>query len=105
MQVNVIAGNISTDIEFSEEKGFAKFNLATDTYLGKNEDGSPKIDTLYLPLTAFKNNATAISQNCKKGDQLILEYNISNNNYEKDGKKVYGYNFVVTSFKFGKKAG
>jgi single-stranded DNA-binding protein len=103
MQINAIAGNIATDIKYDSEKQIAKFNVANDLYRGKNPDGSPKTETLYLPLVAFKNHAKVIADNCKKGDQLILEYEVSNNNYEKDSVKYYGFNFVITSVKFGKK--
>jgi single-strand DNA-binding protein len=36
-----------------------------------------------------------------KGDQLIVDYRIENNNFQKDGEDVYGYNFVVEDFTFG----
>lgn len=104
MQINAIAGNISTDVQYDEEKSRARFSIANDLYRGRNEDGERKTETCYLPLTAFKHHAKYISEHCKKGDQLIVEYEISNNNYEKDGVKQYGFNFVVTSVKFGKKA-
>lgn len=105
MQINCIVGNITTDIKFDPEKLIAKLNVAKDIYKGRNGDGSPKYETLYLPLTAFKHHAKTLNDTCSKGDQIIVEYEISNNNYEKNnGDKVYGFNFVITSLSFGKKS-
>lgn len=54
-----------------------------------------------IQFTAFRAKAEAIAKNAMKGDQLIVDYRIENNNFQKDGKDVYGYNFVVEDFTFG----
>ena len=54
-----------------------------------------------IQFTAFGRIGEVIGESAQKGDQLIVTYHITNNNYKKDGQDVYGFNFVVDGFEFG----
>lgn len=78
-----------------------KFTLIRNEYAGKDSKGKAKERVVSIQFTAFNGLGTAIAEHAKKGDQLIVEAELSNNNYEKDGVDVYGYNFTVRNFEFG----
>jgi single-strand DNA-binding protein len=71
--------------------------LIGEDYAGKGRE--PIITSVYF--VAFNGIAKSLLEHARKGDQLVLEARIVANNYEKDGKTVYDYSFVVLSFKFG----
>lgn len=75
----------------------AKFVLLRNEYAGKNRDDR----IVSLQFTAFDGQAQALARNAAKGDQLIVHYRIENNNYERGGETIFGYNFIVDGFEFG----
>jgi single-strand DNA-binding protein len=99
MQNNTFIGRIAAKPETngSTDNLVTKFTLMAAEYAGKNKEER----TIALPFTAFSNLAKIINDNVDKGDQLIVSYRVENNNYEKDGNKVYSYNFIVNDFEFG----
>jgi len=81
----------------TEESKVLKFTLINNEYAGKDKDK----EKITIQFTAFGQKAD-ILEKVMTGDQLIINYNIRNNNYTKeDGTKVYSYNFTVNSFDFG----
>lgn len=79
-------------------KPVARFNFAFD-------DPDAKDSTVFLPLVAFDKTAENLANYKKKGDELAVVIKVKNNNYEKDGKKNYGYSFIASRIKFiGKKS-
>ena len=77
--------------------GDVRFALIGEDYAGKNRE--PVKTSVYF--VAFNSIGEAIAAHAKKGDQLIVAAQLRANNYEKDGKTVYDYSYIVQGFKFG----
>lgn len=103
MQSAMFIGNLANAPVLSgdDENPVCKFTLISNEYAGHDENGKPRERQTFLQFTAFRGKAKTISTYANKGDQLIVQFRIKNNQYEKDGKAVYGYNFVVEDFTFG----
>jgi len=104
MQKNVFVGNLAKAVVLSGsgDRAVARFTLISNEYAGKDkETGAARERSVSVQFVAFRGQAEAIAKNAMRGDQLIVDYRIENNNYEKDGEAVYGYNFVVEDFTFG----
>ena len=104
MQKNVFVGNLAKAVVVSGngDRAVARFTLISNEYAGKDNETGDACDRLVsIHFTAFRAKAEAIAKNAMKGDQLIVDYRIENNNFQKDGEDVYGYNFVVEDFTFG----
>ncbi|PRX26124.1 single-strand DNA-binding protein [Paraburkholderia sp. BL18I3N2] len=81
----------------------AKFTLISNEYAGRDESsGEAKERQLRIQFTAFGSRGEVIARNVLKGDQLIVEAKLSNNDYlDGQGVERYGYNFTVDNFEFG----
>lgn len=104
MQRNMFVGNLARPaiLSGSGDRAVARFTLIANEYAGKDkETGQSKERSVAIQFTAFRAKAEAIAKNAMKGDQLIVDYRVENNEYEKDGEKVYGYNFILEDFSFG----
>lgn len=104
MQKNVFVGNLakSAIISGTGDRAVARFTLMANEYAGKDSDtGKVRERTVAIQFTAFRAKAEAIAKNALKGDQLIVDYRVENNDYDKNGETVYGYNFIVDDFTFG----
>lgn len=96
-------GHIATDLELEGEgeKIRVQIPLIGNDYAGKGEGGEAVERTTQIYFTAFGAKARAIVDNCRKGDQLIAQGRVQANNYSRDGKTIYAYNFVLEDFRFG----
>lgn len=103
MQLNMFTGNLASApvLTGSGEGAFCKFTLISNEYAGKDGDGAARERAVSIQFTAFRGKGETIARNALKGDQLIVTYRIENNNYQKAGEDVYGYNFVIDDFTFG----
>jgi single-strand DNA-binding protein len=105
MQRNVFVGNLArpATLTGAGDRAVARFTLIANEYAGKDrETGNARERSVAIQFTAFRQKAEAIAKNVLKGDQLIVDYRIENNDYEKTpGETVYGYNFIVEDFAFG----
>lgn len=104
MQKNVFVGNLArpASVTGQGDRAVARFTLIANEYAGKDKDtGEARERSVAIQFTAFRSKAEAIAKNAMKGDQLIIDYRVENNDYEKNGETVYGYNFVVEDFQFG----
>lgn len=104
MQKNVFVGNLArpATVTGSGERAVTRFTLIANEYAGKDkETGESRERAVAIQFTAFRAKGEAIAKNALKGDQLIVDWRIENNDYEKDGETVYTYNFVVEDFAFG----
>jgi len=80
----------------------AKFTLIRNDYAGKDDAGNAKEKTVSIQFTAFRNQAEAIAKHAHKGDQLIIQASLENNNYKDgEGEDQYKINFNVQEFEFG----
>lgn len=104
MQKNIFVGRLASAPALTNHGNgtkVAKFRLLSDEYAGKDEGGDSKKETVGLNFTAFGERAQAIADHCREGDQMVVDYRIRNNNYEKNGETVYDFNFIVDQFEFG----
>jgi single-strand DNA-binding protein len=87
---------------YGDDKQLVSFRGAVNKRFKK--DGEPDAD--FFQYTAFGKTAEFISKYFKKGDPMLIEGEINNNNYTKeDGTKVYGTQIVVNNVEFfGKKS-
>lgn len=94
MQINVAMGRLTNNPELRTTvngKPVALFSIAIN---------NSKDDTTFLEMIAYNTLAENINKYCEKGNRIIVEYIIKNNNYEKDGKKIRKLNFIVTNARF-----
>ncbi|MGN0383000.1 MAG: single-stranded DNA-binding protein [Eubacterium sp.] len=82
-----IANTPDVRISPTPNKSVAHFSLAS------KRDYSSVTD--YFTFTAFGNKAEFIKKYLHKGMQVYIKSRIQNNIYEKDGKKVYDFDFIV----------
>ena len=75
----------------TEGKGITTFTMAVN-----NKD-----DVAYIKITTFGATADLIQKYTHKGDMILIDGNIKNNNYEdKEGKKHYEYQFIGNRVEF-----
>lgn len=61
-------------------------------------EGKDKKRIDYFNIIAFGEVAETIANCFKKGDSIQIEGKLQNNNYEKDGQKIYRDQIVITNF-------
>ncbi len=61
-------------------------------------EGKDKKRTDYFNAVAFYDLAEELANNYRKGDTISFEGKLQNNNYEKDGKKVYSDRIIIENF-------
>ena len=79
-------------------KAMATFDIAVPRNF-KNAEGKYEAD--FFRCKAFGNRAEFLHKFFHKGDFMILEGNWRNDNYTKDGVKVYQNTFFVDNVEFG----
>lgn len=88
-------GRLTKDPELrytKEGKAVSTFNLAVS---------NGKEDTTFIKITAFLKTAELIQKYTKKGDLIMVDGTIKNNNYEdKDGNKRFEYTFIANKTEF-----
>lgn len=96
----ILCGRLTadTDIRYSNDnKAVARFNFAVNRRFKR--EGDPEAD--FFQCVAFGKIAETLEKcNVGKGTKLLLDGEMRNNNYEKDGVKHYGMQVVVNSFEF-----
>lgn len=102
MQYNRISlwGRLTSDPEFrtfDSGSGMAKFTIATDNGMKNGQ----RQNADFFNCTAWGKLAEFLMKNFSKGNAIMIDGEIHNNNYEKDGHKVYSTNITVTSLTFG----
>ena len=103
MNINIFSGRLAHAIELKKhaDTDVVKFTLIHNEYAGKDNAGASKERKVAVQFTAFGKRATALSSHANIGDQLFVNYRIENNNFEKEGETIYGYNFILEEFEFG----
>lgn len=100
MNLLIISGRLTADPEFihtNEGKTVAKFNFAVNRRFKR--DGDPDAD--FFTCVAFGKIAETLEKcSVAKGTKLLIEGEVRNNNYEKDGVKHYNTQVKVDSFEF-----
>jgi single-strand DNA-binding protein len=95
-----VIGRYTSDPELrytKDNKPVANFNIAINN--GKDKNGNE--DTTFIKISVFGATAENIGKYSKKGDLILVEGIIKNNNYEaKDGNKHYEYIFIGNRVEF-----
>ena len=77
----------------------ASFNFAVpDMSMKRDEDGNYPTD--FFRCTCWGKLAEIVEKHCNKGTKLLISGRLKNNNYEKDGQKVYSNEIVIDSLEF-----
>lgn len=96
----IASGRLSSDIETRKTangKTVVRFNFA----VRKNFKKEGEVDSDFFQCIVFGKLAEVFEKSfISKGTKLILEGEMRNDNYEKDGVKRYGMQFVVNSMEF-----
>lgn len=96
----ILCGRLTADAEIrysSDGKAVARFNFAVNRRFKR--DGDPEAD--FFQCVAFGKIAETLEKcSVGKGTKLLLDGEMRNNNYEKDGVKHYGMQVIVNSFEF-----
>ena len=75
----------------------ARFSLAVDRRFKR--DGEPTAD--FFNMTALGKQGEFVEKYLHKGTKIVCDCEVRNNNYtNKEGQKVYGFEFVTNSIEF-----
>lgn len=81
----------------NDNKCIARYSIAVSRKF-KNKQGN--YDTDFFNLVSFNSTALFIEKYLHKGVKILVEGELRNNNYEKDGKTVYSDQIIVNSVEF-----
>ena len=99
MNIVILSGRLTKDPDIrytNSKKAVATFSLAVDD--GKDKDGNRK--TQFLNCVAWEKTAELLDQYFKKGDGLTVNGKLTSRSYEKDGKKQYVTEVLVSGIEF-----
>lgn len=97
----IVSGVLAKDPElnsFNKTGQFCKFTLANNVKVKVGDTYEDK--TTFFNIVAFGKKAEIIKNHWHKGDNMLCECEITENNYERDGKKFYGFSFVLVNLDF-----
>lgn len=77
----------------------ALFNFAVPD-MSMKKDGEGNYPTDFFRCACWGKLAEIVEKHCGKGTKLLLSGRLKNNNYEKDGQKVYSNEIVIDSLEF-----
>ena len=101
MQKWLAMGRLAKDIEIrysNDGKAVARFDFAVNRRFKREGEA----DADFFSCVAFGKLAETLERcNVGKGTKLLIEGEMRNNNYEKDGVKYYGMQLYVNGFEFG----
>ncbi len=95
-----LMGRLTRDPEIrytNDNKPVARYSIAVDRRY-KDQNGNYPTD--FFNLTSFGNTATFVEKYLRKGTKIVVEGELRNNNYEKDGKTVYQDQIVANTVEF-----
>lgn len=95
-----LMGRLTRDPEIrygNDNKPIARYSIAVDRRY-KDQNGNYPTD--FFNLTSFGNTASFVEKYLKKGTKIVVEGEIRNNNYEKDGKTVYSEQIIANNVEF-----
>lgn len=81
----------------NDNKPIARYAIAVDR---SYKDSNGNYPTDFFNLVSFGNTASFVEKYLKKGTKVVVEGELRNNNYEKDGNKVYSDQIVVNNVEF-----
>lgn len=98
MNKAILMGRATKDpeIRHNGQMTIANMDLAVDRRFKK--DGQPTAD--FFRCTGFGKTAEFIEKYIRKGTKVVIDGEIQNDNYEKDGVKHYGTKIIISSIEF-----
>lgn len=101
MNKTILSGRLCADPEVrfgASGSAIASFNLAVDRRFKRDGDA----DADFFKCVAFGKTAEFIEHYFHKGNKILIEGEVRNNNYtDKDGKMVYGTQILISQVEFG----
>jgi single-strand DNA-binding protein len=98
----IIMGRLTKDPDFKQTQSgisMCKFSVAVERQFKDSKTGERLTD--FLDCTAFRGTAEFISRYFTKGNMILVEGNIQNNNYtDNNGVKHYSNNIMVENVSF-----
>lgn len=101
----IFMGRLCADVETRYSAGenatcIAKFNLAVDKRFKRRDNpDAPTAD--FFNITAMGKLGEFCEKYLHKGTKVVVEGRVENNNYtNKDGQKVYGFQFIAENIEF-----
>lgn len=83
----------------AEPVAHAVFNFAVpDMSMKKDEEGNYPTD--FFRCTCWNKLAETVEKHCRKGTKLLIAGRLKNNNYMKNGQKVYSNEILIDSLEF-----
>ena len=96
----ILMGRLTRDPEVrygNDNKPVARYTIAVDRGY-KDKDGNRQTD--FINLISFGKTAEFAEKYLRKGTKIVVDGEIRNNNYEKDGKTVYQDQIIANSIEF-----
>lgn len=98
----ILMGRLTRDPDFKQTQSdiaMCKFSVAVERQFKDSKTGERLTD--FLDCTAFRGTAEFISRYFSKGNMILVEGNIQNNNYtDNNGVKHYSNNIMVENVSF-----
>jgi len=98
MNKYVCSGRLGKDIELRYTQGPNPLAVARGSIAVPNPKKDDKKHVEWINFTMWGDKAVNLEKYAHKGDKIMLAGIWSQNDYEKDGKKVYSYQFTATEF-------
>jgi single-strand DNA-binding protein len=99
MNLVVLVGNLTRDPEVKyTQSGMAVANINIAVNRVSAKDGGPDSD--FFRVTVFGKQAENVERYLSKGKKVGVEGRIQNDNYEKDGQKVYRDTIIANRVEF-----
>ncbi len=96
----IMMGRLTRDPEVryggANNTAIAKFSLAVDRRFKR--DGQPDAD--FFNCTAFGKTGEFVEKYLRKGTKVVIDGELQNNNYEKDGVKHYSDQIIINQIEF-----
>lgn len=91
MNLVILKGRLTKDVSLQQSTSgiyYCRFTLAVDGF--KDKDGNKQAE--FIECTAWRQTAEFIGRYLsEKGQEMLIDGNLKNNNYEKDGVKHWSY--------------
>lgn len=84
----------------SEPAAHAVFNFAVPDMAMRKDAQSNNYPTDFFRCTCWNRMAEIVEKHCLKGTKLLIVGRLKNNNYEKNGRKVYSNEILIESLEF-----
>lgn len=98
MKLGNVFGIIGRDPQMNSNGTVIMFSIAVKRKYKDNQTGQYESD--WFNCKAFGKTAQLIRENFHKGSKILFDGDMRNNNYEKNGQKVYSNEIVVSDITF-----